>query len=118
MNIDWKRLLPVIVSILIIIIIAIVSRSSGLLAAIVATVPTKIMLSLWIINANTQGDQQSLVDFTGGAMTGLMGSVAFVLTAWIMARSGFTLMPTLTAGMVAWILVFGLMQFVKRAVGV
>ena len=118
MNIDWMRLTPVLVSILIIIIIAGVSSSWGWLAAIVATVPTKIMLSLWIINANTQGDQQSLVDFTGGAMTGLMGSVAFVLTAWLMSRAGYTLMPTLTAGMAAWIITFSLMQFVKRAVGV
>ena len=64
MNETWRQVVPVLISIVILIVIAIVRASSKTLAAIISTMPVTIVLSLWIVYAAEGGDQASVVNYT------------------------------------------------------
>jgi hypothetical protein len=61
MQIDVQRILPVLVSILIIISVAVLRQYSKTFAAIAATMPINIPLGLWIVYAGEQGMPRQLL---------------------------------------------------------
>ena len=60
---DW---LPVVISILVIILIAILEKQSRLIAAITATMPLAAPLGIWIVHSSSQGDRIAVSEFTQG----------------------------------------------------
>ncbi|RMF80731.1 MAG: hypothetical protein D6737_07110, partial [Chloroflexi bacterium] len=102
MNIDIQRTLPVIVSIMIIIGVAVLRNYSKTLAAITATMPINVPLALWIVYSGANGDQQTLIEFNQNMLLGIIPSLVFLAIAWWAARSGWSLPMTLGAGYVGW----------------
>jgi hypothetical protein len=114
MNETWRQVVPVLISIVILIVIAIVRASSKTLAAIIATMPVTIVLSLWIVYAAEGGDQASVVNYTRSMLFGVGATTIFVLTVWLAARAGWGFVSIIGAGYLAWsvalILGFGLQR--------
>jgi hypothetical protein len=104
--------LPVVVSILVIILVAVVEKYSKLFAAIVATMPLGIPLALWIVYAANDGKQEIMESFTRNMAIGIVPTVIFAVAIWLAARAGLKLVPMLLTGYVAWavtlLLVFGM----------
>lgn len=107
MQIDWQRVLPVVVSIFIIIIVALARQYSRTLAAIVATMPINIPLALWVISSGEGGDQKGMVQFIEGLFIGLIPLLGFMGAAYFAARAGWSLVPMLVVGYLAWGVVLG-----------
>jgi hypothetical protein len=106
MFIDWSKVAPVIVSIIVIIAVAILRQYSKTFAAIAATMPINIPLGLWIIYSGTEGSeatkQKALADFGELVLVNIGPTVGFLVTTWLMTRAGHSLVPTLIVGYVTW----------------
>jgi hypothetical protein len=102
MPIQMQRILPVIVSILIIIVVAILRQYSRTFAAIVATMPINVPLALWIVYSGDAVDREAIVEFTQNLLIGMPPTFVFVLVAWLAARAGWSLVPMIAAGYAAW----------------
>ena len=79
MEIAWGRVLPVIVSIIIIITIALLREYSKTLAAIVSTMPINLPLGMWLVyGSSTKAEMES---FTRSLALNLIPTFAFVVIA-------------------------------------
>lgn len=117
MEIAWQRVLPVIVSILVIIAVAIVRQYSKTLAAITATMPINIPLAMWIVFSGSENDPQTRIDFTEGMLTGIFPTVIFLIVIFLTTRAGWTLIPTLIAGYIVWGAALLLLLGLRRMIG-
>lgn len=107
---NWQQdILPVAVSIAIIILIAVLKNVSSTIAAITGTMPVNIPLALWIFYASKGDDPEAVSDFIGAMIMGLIPTFLFVVVAWLAARAGWKLGPTLVAGYITWGVVLGIM---------
>jgi hypothetical protein len=117
MTVDWQRLLPVIVSILIIILVAILRQHSRTLAAITATMPINIPLALWIVYQGEGGDKAALADFSHTAFYGIFPTVIFIAIAYLTARAGWNFVPMLLAGYAGWAVSLLVIMAARGALG-
>jgi hypothetical protein len=101
----FQQILPVVVSILVIILVAVLQRHSRSLAAITATMPVNIPLSLWIVYALSEGDRPTIAQYTSGMLVGIVPTVGFLIAVWFASRLGFKLLPMILFGYTAWMVV-------------
>lgn len=95
------RLVPVVVSILVIVAVALLQQRSKSLAAVAATMPITITLGLWIVfQANPEAPARA--EFAGGLVFGILPTVMYLVAAWLAARSGWSFLATATAGYLSW----------------
>lgn len=117
MEIAWGRLAPVILSILIILLVAILREHSRTLASIVATMPINIPLALWIV-ASGDGSAAGLPAFAQALFINIWPTVVFLLVAWLAARAGWGLLPVVIAGYVGWGASLGIVLLVRQGLGI
>lgn len=102
MPIVWEKVLPVIVSIIVIIIVAILREYSKTLAAITATMPINIPLAMWLVYSTSENNPDGRFQFVEGMVLGIIPTVFFLIVTYFAARAGWALLPTLIAGYSAW----------------
>jgi hypothetical protein len=105
MTIDWGRIAPVIVSILIIIAVAILRNYSKTLAAIFATMPINIPLALWIVAAGGDTTKESMTALTTNMFWNMFPTVVFIGVVVLAVKAGWALFPSILTGYAAWGLV-------------
>ncbi len=115
MTLDWGKLLPVIVSILIIIAIAIVRNYSRTLAAIISTMPINVPLGLWVVSA-ADSSPEAMADFTRGMLIGIFPTVGFIAAAWLAFKAGLGLVPAILIGYLVWGVGLGLTLLVRALI--
>jgi hypothetical protein len=113
-----KEFLPVLFSIGVIILIAILQRQSKFVAAVTATMPINTALGWWIVYSANNGDQGTMEQFGLGMLLGIVPSIGFIATSWLAARAGLKLLPILLVGYGAWGVGVGLIWLLRRALGV
>ena len=101
MPIVWSRVLPVVLSIGVIIMVAIVREHSRTFAAIAATMPINVPLAMWIVFSG-DNDPAVRAAFSEGMLLGIFPTIAFLVVAWLVVRAGWLLVPTLIIGYVTW----------------
>jgi hypothetical protein len=116
-NETYRRIAPVLASIGIIIVIAVLRERSKALAAITATMPINITLALWIITASDGSDQETVVSFVRSMVIGIVGTLIWLLAVWLAARAGWTLPRLLVVGYLAWAIAIGAIFALQSAVG-
>jgi hypothetical protein len=109
--------LPVLVSITVIIVVALVQRQSKLIAAVTATMPLNIVLALWIVSSSSQGEKEALEMFTQSLLLGIIPTVSFILAVLLAARAGLKLAPMIALGYLTWGLVLVALIGLRRIVG-
>jgi len=114
----FNEILPVGVSITVLILVAFIQRQSKTVAAVTATMPVTIPLVLWIVYSSTKGERKLLEQFTGGLVSGIIPTMAFVVAIWLSTRSGLKLVPTILVGYLTWGLTLGVMFAIRRWMGV
>ena len=88
MNGATRRILPVLASIAIIVVIAILRDRSKALAAITTTMPVSIALGLWIVYIGEGGDRDAVISFTRSMVLVIIGTATWLLAVWLGARAG------------------------------
>ncbi|MBC7810071.1 MAG: hypothetical protein H7175_02935 [Burkholderiales bacterium] len=117
MNPVVQRFLPVVISIAIIIVVAILRDYSKTLAAITATLPVNLPLALWIVATGPNATPEDTVKFSQTLLLGIFSTVLYVVAVWLAMRAGWTLFAAIGAGYVAWAVALGAILFLQRAIG-
>lgn len=99
------RLVPVALSVLVIVLVAIVQERSRALAAILATMPLTAPLAMWIVFSASGGDQRQTADFVRSMVVGFAASLIFVLACWFGLRQAWGFGMTLLVASVVWLAV-------------
>lgn len=113
----WDGWMAVVVSIAVLILVAVVQRYSRPLAAITATMPLNIPLSLWIVSEAAGDDRPGVVSFMDGMLWGILPTVVFVIAAWLAVRAGWKVGPTILVGYAAWAAAVAVFFGVRRWIG-
>jgi hypothetical protein len=111
MNDTARQILPVAISVLVIVSIAVLRAHSKTLAAITTTMPLKIPLAVWIIYS-VEGSAP-MPDFIGTLLIGMGATVIFTVVLWLAARAGLGLAPMLGVAYLAWMAALGV-EYVLR----
>jgi hypothetical protein len=93
-----QNVLPVVISVLVIILIAVIEKHNKTIAAITAVMPLTAPLALWIVYSSSAGEQAAMSEFTSGLIVGLVPTFAFAIAAWLAVRAGMKFGPILLAG--------------------
>lgn len=120
MTVAWNRILPVIVSILIIIAIAVLRNYSRTFAAIAATMPINIPLGMWIIYAGEDDPgarRMVLADFNQALLLNILPTLLFMIVAWRVTRAGWDLIPAIAAGYAMWAVGMGAVVLLRSVFG-
>jgi mannose/fructose/N-acetylgalactosamine-specific phosphotransferase system component IID len=117
MPIAWEKVLPVLISCTIIVGIAIIREYSKTVAAITATMPVTIPLSLWIIYAAEGGERAAVTQYTDALLMGIVPTVVFLVVAWWVSRAGWSLIPIVVAGYTGWAVTLGVLLGLRRLLG-
>ncbi len=117
MVIAWDKVLPVVVSIVIIIGIALLRETSKPLAGILATMPINVPLALWIVYSAEAGRGEAVTQFTDAMLIGIVPTVVFIAVVWAGVRAGWGLWALIGAGYGGWLLTLGAVVLARRLWG-
>jgi uncharacterized membrane protein (GlpM family) len=97
-----QAIIPVVVSIVVILAVAVLEKQSKLFAALTATMPLGIPLALWIVYSSNSGDKQVVSQFSTSLLLSFIPTLAFLITVWLAARAGMKLAPMILTGYSVW----------------
>jgi hypothetical protein len=112
-----QDVVPVLLSILVIILVAILEKQSKLFAAITATMPLTAPLALWIVYTSNAGEKTAVIQFSLSLLLGLLPSLAFLVTVWVGARAGMKLLPMILSGYGVWAMGATLLYLLRNTLG-
>ena len=112
-----QTIVPVILSIIVIILVAVLEQHSRWVAALTATMPIGAPLALWIVYASVRGETQAVSEFSYNMFLGILTTVGFLLLAWFAARAGWRLGPIILLGYGAWGVGLLILANLKRLIG-
>ncbi len=118
MNVALAKLLPVAVSIVIIIGVAVLREYSRTFAAIAATMPLNIPLGMWIIYAGADDKPQAMQEFTRAVLVNIVPTLIFMLIAYVLVRAGWGLVPTIIVSYIGWAVALGGVFLAQRLLGI
>jgi hypothetical protein len=98
----WNEILPVVLSMVVVVLVAVLEKQSKFFAAIAATVPLTIPLALWIVYSSSQGERGAVEQFSQSLALGMVPTVAFTIALWLGAKAGLKLVPLILTGYAAW----------------
>lgn len=102
------RVVPVVLSLLIIILVAVVQERSRYLAAVLATMPVTAPLAIWIVFSASQGDHRQTAEFIGSMAIGFAATLVFILACWFGFRQHWGFATTLLFASVIWVTIVSL----------
>jgi hypothetical protein len=117
MNETFRRIAPVLASIVVIIVLAVVRARSRVLAAVTTTMPVTIALGLWIVYVAEDGDRAAVITFSRSMLLGLVATATWPLAVWLAARAGWGLPRLLLVGYLAWGTTAAIIFLLQRALG-
>ncbi|MBT3337492.1 MAG: hypothetical protein HN855_05565 [Anaerolineae bacterium] len=113
-----QDVLPVILSVVIIVIVAILEKQSKVIAAITATMPLTAALALWIVYTSANGDKTATSQFSLSMIFGFIPTFFFMVAAWLAARAGMKLSGILLAGYGTWAVGAGIIYMLRQVLGI
>ena len=113
----WQANLPVFISIIVIILIAIFQRQSKFVAAIIATMPVNVALGMWIVYSASEGDSESVIEFSQGLLIAIIPTLGFLITIWLASRAQLKIILMLALGYSVWALGLAVIFAIRKFVG-
>jgi hypothetical protein len=114
----WQDVVPVLISIVVIILVAVLQKQSKFASAILSTMPLTAPLALWIVYSLNDGNAEVMGEFSLDLFIGAIPTFGFIVAVWLAARAGLRLAPILLYGYGAWGVVLLLLVGVRRLLGV
>jgi hypothetical protein len=111
-------ILPVLLSIVVIILVAVLEKQSKLFAALTATMPLATPLALWIVYSSNQGDKAVVSQFSLSLLLGLLPTFSFLIAVWLAARAGMKLAPILLTGYGVWAVGATILYLLRDTLGI
>jgi hypothetical protein len=117
-RVKTQDVLPVILSIVVILLVAIIEKHSKLFAALTATMPLAAPLALWIVYSSNSGDKAAVSQFSLSLLLGLLPTFAFLIAVWLAARAGMKLAPMLLTGYGVWAVGAAILYLLRSTLGI
>jgi hypothetical protein len=99
---SFQKSLPVITSMVIILIVAVLRERSRTVSAILSTMPINMVLALWLVVGAADVNPQTTVDFVRSLLVGLVPSFLWLVVIYVALRTGWSLLAAILAGYVVW----------------
>ena len=112
-----QDILPVVLSVVIIVIVAILEKQSKVVAAITATMPLTAALALWIVYTSANGDKTATSQFSLSMIFGFIPTFFFMVAAWIASRAGMKIGGILLTGYSVWAIGAGIVFLLRKSLG-
>lgn len=112
-----QDVVPVLVSVLVIVLVAILEKQSKLFAAITATMPLNAPLALWIVYSSNAGEKTAMSQFSLSLLLGVIPSLAFLIVVWLAARAGMKFLPMILTGYSVWAVGATLLYLFRNTIG-
>ena len=112
-----QDVVPVLLSILVIVLVAVLEKQSKLIAALTATMPLTTPLALWIVYSSNAGEKTAVTQFSLSLVLGIIPSLAFLITVWLAARAGMKLLPMILIGYGVWAAGATLLYLLRNTIG-
>ena len=113
-----QDVIPVLLSIVVIILVAIVEKQSKLFAALIATMPLSAPLALWIVYSSNSGDKTAISQFSLSLLLGVLPTLGFLVAVWLAARAGLKLLPMLVTGYGVWAIGAFILYLLRNTLGI
>jgi hypothetical protein len=113
-----QNVIPVLLSIIVIILVAILERQSKLFAALIATMPLSAPLALWIVYSSNSGERTAVSQFSLSLLLGLLPTLGFLVAVWLAARAGMKLLPILVTGYSVWAIGAIILYLLRNTLGI
>jgi hypothetical protein len=113
-----QDILPVVLSIVVIVLVAILEKQSKLFAALTATMPLATPLALWIVYSSNAGDKNVVSQFSLSLLLGTLPTLAFLITVWLAARAGMKLVPIILTGYGVWAVGAIILYLLRNILGI
>jgi hypothetical protein len=113
-----QDIVPVILSIIVIILVAVLEKQSKLFAALTATMPLATPLALWIVYSSNAGNKEVVSQFSLSLLLGLFPTLAFLITVWLAARAGMKLGPMILTGYSVWGVGVFILYLLRNTLGI
>ncbi len=113
-----QDILPVVLSVIVIILVAILEKQSKLFAALIAVMPLAAPLALWIVYSSNSGDKATVSQFSLGLLLGLLPTFAFLIAVWLAARAGLKLVPMILTGYGIWAIGVAILFLLRNRLGI
>ncbi|MCE7980247.1 MAG: hypothetical protein DYG89_03575 [Caldilinea sp. CFX5] len=99
---NLQKVLPIITSIVIILIVAVLRERSRTLAAILGTMPINMPLVMWIIWSTPDTTQPIMLGFVRSLIIGMVPTMLWLAIVFLALRGGWNLWLAIGSGYVAW----------------
>jgi len=113
--VNAQKVLPVLISVVVIVLVAIVQERSRPAAAVLSVMPLTIPLATWIVFSASGGDHEQTAVFVRSMLIGLLATMAFVVACWLTLRQRWPLALAIGAGFATWAAVVGVIALVVRS---
>lgn len=112
-----QDLIPVLLSMTVIALVAVLEKQSKLFSALTATMPLNAPLALWIVYSANAGEKSAMTQFSSSLILGLIPSLAFLIVVWLAARAGMKFLPMILTGYSVWALGATLLYLFRNMIG-
>ncbi len=111
-DMNLQKLLPVVASVFIILVVAVLRDRSKTLATIFATMPINMPLALWVLVSSGPEDSSVMANYVRALVVGLVPAFMWLGVVYVGLRLGWSLIGSIGAGYLLWIaLMAGLWWF-------
>ena len=91
-----------------------IGKRAPTLGGLLATMPlTGVIVMIWL-HAEKPDDPKLMIDYTKGALFGIIPSILFFIAVWLALRQGFPMWMVVPAGFAVWVLAAVLHQLALR----
>jgi hypothetical protein len=97
-----QKVVPVVMSIVIILAVAVLRERSRTLSAILGTMPINMVLALWIVVGAPDATQTITAGFIRSLLIGLVPTFIWLVVVYVAVRIGWTLWPAVVTGYAVW----------------
>lgn len=112
-----QDLVPVLLSIFVVVLVAVLEKQSKLFAALTATMPLNAPLALWIVYSANSGEKAAMTQFSSSLIMGIIPSLAFLVVVWLAARAGMKFLPMILTGYSVWAVGAMLLYLFRNTIG-
>lgn len=104
---SFQKSIPVVTSILIILIVAVLRDRSRAVAAVLATMPINIPLALWVVSSGADGNAVVMANFVRSVIISLIPSFIWLGVVFLALRGGWSLLVAIGVGYAVWAILIG-----------
>lgn len=97
-----QKVLPVVTSIIIIFVVAVLRERSRTAAAIFATMPINMPLALWVVFGGTDASSEQVEAFVRALIIGLIPGFIWLGVVFVLVKAGWPLLAAIGGGYVVW----------------